>query len=390
MVQLQPWRKPPVAYPYEICDNSIPQSGWSVAPQNVWIPQSGDLSYRPAWVPPRPSSDTWKPTFCMVARTYNGHAPQLSPFSIDRFIASMLAQSFSDWYLVILDTDPGRDFPYLYLNLTEWARHEEPDRIKVKASPQGSDNPFANWPEFNSYERLHRRIYWETDRALVQDCPRNSEYFLATNADNWYHPNFFKIVNETIRGRETHLVGVDFFTRHSGWVWGVPHSQRTCRLFQKFNPSMCNGAAAGRSDLGSMIFNASRWRSQAVSFSEVISRCEMTPSNGDGCMARHLRHDFAWMAERIPQTLFSHAPNPWLCVLYGGVLVRGPTESEDEVPSFDCVSPAQAAVELAGHNYIAFPFPNNGTCYQSSKVKYDQDPLGHLPFIYNSTGRFPI
>jgi hypothetical protein len=387
-VQLEPWRRSPEQQdPPKVCENDAPLSTWDPFPERLWIPENGNLFNRPKWVPKAPDESVWRPTFCIVARTYFGHSPDDSLFGIDKFIASIMSQTYKNWYLILLDTDPQKEFKYFYSNLKEWATQEEPFRIRLQSADLESDNPYYKWVE-GAFSKLHRRIYWNTDETLLNLCPETSQYFVATNADNWYHEKYLETVYNSIGRRETHLVGVDFSSRHAPWIWQVPKESQTCKVYEKFSPLICNSLTPGNTDLGALVFNASRFRNQTVSFSKIISTCLLPPQDGDGCMVRHLRMDYGWSAERIPSHLFAHAPNPWMCLLYGGVLVRGPVDSYELPPPFDCLTPTQAATDLANHNYKPYAIPFNHTCYQSSKVSDDPDLFSDLPYAYNASGRF--
>jgi hypothetical protein len=373
-----------------MCDNSAPITTWAPFPERIWIPPAdGRLTPRPKWVPKAPQDDSyWRPTFCIVARTYYAHGPGQTMFGLDKFLTSILSQTYKNWYLILLDTDPSHEFEYLYSYLKDWALDHEPLRVKIMASNLESLSLYTSWHHDN-FSRLHQQIYWNTDEALLTSCPSSSRYFIATNADNWYHEKFLETVYNTVGRRESHMVGVDFSSRHAAWMWGVANEKQTCKVYDKFSPIICNAFVPGKTDLGSLVFNASRFRDQEISFSKIISECTLPPSDGDGCMVRHLRTKYQWKAERIAKNLFAHAPNPWMCFLYGGIIVREPEEDPEIPPNFSCQPPAQAHVPGAT-SITVHTYPQDHLCIQSAELEDDPELFDDLPYIFNASGRFPV
>jgi hypothetical protein len=278
-------------------------------------------------------------------------------------------QNNPNWYLILLDTDSEYHYPYLHNDISTWTRANEPFRISIRNS---SEFPRPRWDtDQDLFENLHRRVYFSTDIAIRRLCPAESRFVVATNADNWYHPEFFQKVQEYADNDTTgaDIVGVDFFSRHSAWIWDIPLREQNCNLWLHYTSAVCNGFSMGRSDLGSLAFNLQRWRADKISFSKTL--CPV-PSESDGCLVNNLRRKNRWITLRIPEPLFSHAPNPWLCFLYGGQLLHFPSEAD--YYQFQCV-PSRDNAELLSQERLTTVRLPHGNCYHGARYGHARDIL---------------
>lgn len=348
---------------YPLVSNDAPCQLWQSRPVSAWIPQNAKLNVIP---PARPivNANSWRPKFCFAARTYAGNSPDASFFSIDKFIASLQMQTDPNWFLVLIDTDPAKPFSYLYTDLTDWIEENDPLRIKIiRADPAVLDLP---WKDLTDGGQLHRRAYLYTDYAIDQ-CPADSEYLIATNADNWYHPEFLRLSEQSLLEQKAHFVGTDFTSRWIIHMWKMPFENMTCEMFKTHNPTVCNAMVQGRTDLGSMLFSFKRWRSQGLSFGLIMEVCPFAPMYADACTVEHLRKDFDWTAGRVPHLLFSHSPNSWSCILYGGnVLFK---TRKDGPPDISCLAPTEPIPKNIDGKPISIVQLDGGLCFQPQSLK---------------------
>jgi hypothetical protein len=274
-----------------LCPVFFAKHNWTIPSESapVWIPIGGRL--QPPANRPTAARDQWEPKYCVVARTYAGQSPSSSMFSIDRFVASMLMQTFTDWELLILDTDPSRPFDYLRNNISEWMSINEPFRVRLVNTSALEPNPHPDEVSTEDSEaarakqKLHSNVYWITDVAISTLCSPKARSFLATNGDNWYHPRFLEEVdNHLTKSLETDspvdILGVDFFSRYATYIWGMPQRERTCNALQQYSPCVCNGVVPQKSDLGSMVFNLTKWREENQSFFNLSTNCQWGRADG--------------------------------------------------------------------------------------------------------------
>lgn len=351
----------------ELCNNSVPIHKWTPLRSRAWVPLGGRLEPIPSIRPAVPSIGDWKPKYCIVARSYAAQAPVQTLYSVDRFLASIVMQKNPNWFLIILDTDPSKPYPYLHNDVQQWALKNEPFRVTIR---NVSDFPdLEAHPEEVAFESLHRSVYYKTDLTIRSVCPSESERLVVTNADNFYDSEFLERVDAQLAANSTPIVGTDFYTRHAFWVWGVDPKTQNCISLLHHPPSICNGFALGRLDLGSLVFDLARWRAEDVRFSSIVCNA---PSQLDGCVVQNLIYKSNWTTYRIPETLFSHAPNPWLCFLYGGQILHLPTDADDD--QYTCV-PSRFNAELVSQEQLSTVSLPHGTCYHGARYDTAIDPF---------------
>lgn len=362
----------------DLCPNFFVKHTWKVPtePAPTWIPIGGRFTPKPEH--PTVTREQWTPKYCIIARTFAGQSPSINMFSIDRFVASFLMQTYPHWHLILLDTDPLHPYPYLYKNISEWANINEPFRIRIVNASKLEHDPRWDEPvttsendKENKRETLHGKVYGLTDVVIQKLCPVESTLFLTTNGDNWYHPRFLEEVEQHLlraerSSRPVDILGVDFFSRYATYIWGVPQRERTCAAIQTYSPCVCNGIIPEKTDLGSMVFNLNKWRGLGLSFFNLSTDCYWGRSKADACAAFFLPRLYNWTVDRLPKCLFSHAPNPHICALYGGQTVLAPYRQEEQ--EFECVLSMETARVLVQEEITRVIIGNGAAnCYQARR-----------------------
>jgi hypothetical protein len=96
----------------------------------------------------------------------------------------------------------------------------------------------------------------------------------------------------------------------------------------------------------------------------------------DACAAQGLRTNFNWNADRLPKCLFSHAPNPQLCALYGGQTVHAPYRREEQ--EFECVLSIETARALVQEDLSVLEIGESGSiCYQAKRFNEEAENIKH-------------
>jgi hypothetical protein len=85
-----------------------------------------------------------------------------------------------------------------------------------------------------------------------------------------------------------------------------------CMVLQTHSPCMRNTNSGGHTDLGSNALRIDRLLGEQRFFYNASIGCKFMNAH-DGCFAEATKH---WKKQRIHSCLFSHAPNPWQCILY--------------------------------------------------------------------------
>lgn len=299
----------------KLCPNYFVKHNWTIntTPAATWIPVGGRL--QPPASRPQVEEAEWLPKYCIIARTYAGQSPASNMFSIDRFVASILMQTLPQWHLIILDTDTSKSYSYLYQNLSEWVNANEPFRIRVanvtnfsQQFPAPPSMPEGDTKAAQSKSLLHTNVYWLSDHVISSLCPPSAQSFLATNGDNWYHPRFLEEVDNRLKqarlnGYSIDILGVDFFSRYATYIWGMPKPERTCAALEEYSPCVCNGVVPLRSDLGSMMFNLTRWRQEQHSFFNLSTNCVWGRQNGTAAQSIYLPLLYEFLTDLLLQPM---------------------------------------------------------------------------------------
>jgi hypothetical protein len=355
--------------PEPICSphNRTELQPWLARPGAMFVPRGDQLDsiLEHRQIPP-PDDWTWRPRHCIIARTYAGHAPSKTIFSINKFIAAFELQTDPHWHLVFVDTDPGKEFNYLHETVRKWASQHDPLRIRIVKTMYRRGKIQDRWAkhEYRDHYQYHSDLYEQTNAAVDHFCPAGSEYLIITNADNWYHPDFLRRASGLMIERDAQILGTDFTSRYAMNTWGIPWIQQSCQIQRMYHPTICNGLFPAYTDLGSMVFNYTRWRQDNVSFARIIDMCFYPPPMADGCLAFHLRKEFAWNGVRLAQPMFAHAPNAWICHAYGGRFTMETGANKDV--SFSCVEKENAPQVLEGQTVDYLQYEDGG-CYQPKK-----------------------
>jgi len=82
-----------------------------------------------------------------------------------------------------------------------------------------------------------------------------------------------------------------------------PNDKERCALLA--NSCAMNMLSTTRTDLGSVIWNMTRWRAENLTYSSFSPSC-----CHDGAFTEHALKK-GWAIRRIPICLFSHSPNDW-------------------------------------------------------------------------------
>jgi len=182
------------------------------------------------------------------------------------------------------------------------------DLINARASVLQSKYVYFKDAPIMNYTLLEAG-YNTTDWAIKR-CPRESKWLLVTNGDNEYSPNTFSYLEGVIDA-----IGFNFFSRfytNDGYVHPVsfpnvmhniiPNSEDNCR--KKINSCMYNRLQTGLHDLGSVIWNLTRWREEGVKYSKYTPSC-----CHDGYLVESLVK--SWDIKGIRWCFLSHSPNDW-------------------------------------------------------------------------------
>jgi hypothetical protein len=376
---------PPAA---ALCDDSHPLSLWPPISHSVWVPVSGRLDTFPEHVASPVTQSTWLPKYCFIAKTSYSDAPDITSFSIDRFLASLEMQTVTDWQLVFVDTDPSIPYNYLYDSIQEYISANDPLRISILNASHVPPNPYPLYFSDRDEARHLNMIsdtWWKVDYAAYNICSPESEWLIITEATDWYHPDYLQRIEEFANSSTADIIGVDYHAPRSRWMQKFPEKSRNCHSIQKYEPATCNGLVRGKFELGSLAYRLETWRAQGISISNSSADCRYDLADWSACMLHHLRETLQWNATRLQKTLFSHAPNAWQCLLYGGQILHQPHRTDD----FVCVPSRENANLISQENLIDIELPH-GICYHAERYGADAsiDPFSDGLYFYNSSGRF--
>jgi len=159
--------------------------------------------------------------------------------------------------------------------------------------------------------------YEPTDFAVTQ-CPADAVWLLVTNADNWYHRSLFT----HLAPPAADVIAYDFLTRHV-YLFGdlrfpdahlTDHASSDGRRGMPVDPcattaSVCvpNGFVLANSDLGSVVYNLTRFRAENRRFA-------VYPGGGCGCQDGLMMNDLRaanWTIRHVRRCLYSHNTNAW-------------------------------------------------------------------------------
>lgn len=139
-------------------------------------------------------------------------------------------------------------------------------------------------------------------------CPAETKWLLVTSANNQYSPKAFSYLDP-----HSDAMAMDFFLKDKlprnhevfppAAVDLFPHNEDACTMKHKI--CAYNRLECSQNDVGSMIWNYQKWRSEGVTYSQY------TPSDcHDGKLSADLR-DNGWIITRLPFCFLSLSNNAW-------------------------------------------------------------------------------
>jgi len=224
---------------------------------------------------------------CIVVRTFDGHMAD-PIFSLRNMLNSLQNQHYTHWTAFVVNTD-SKPMEGLYSLLSELS---DP-RFRVVDPPYHAEFKIG--------------AFAETDRVVSQQCPRDSDWLLVTNGDNYYEPTF---LNHLDLSRD--VIAYDFYTRYSH-ILDTDLVGSGCKKFFKGPDVACkkNLLKYWHTDLGSYVLNFKRWLLEGRSF---ISQEKEGDGSADGHVAESLVY-YDWPVQRVSAgCLFSHSPNMYHCL----------------------------------------------------------------------------
>lgn len=290
-----------------------------VPPERIWLPTAGNLleNQHPAYKKYDPTHSI--PRVCIVARTYIGQSPEFSPYSLDRFIASILVQSNPNWNLVLIDTS-AETFVYLHSNVSQFARSEPRIQIVPSISHYKLPPNLQDIKVLNELQKTvlsiyasdpHTRFYYVSDMVLREYCPKSTEYVILTNGDNWYHPETVEIILTQTSGADA--IGFDFASRYQTYGDPLNGKPRNCATIKDLEPHCAvNQFKPKHFDVGAVALNYTRLIQENRFWFNSTYGCEVSGSH-DGCFIESL----PWKKARIPMCLLAHSPSIEQCRMYG-------------------------------------------------------------------------
>jgi len=227
----------------------------------------------------------------VIVRTKTEHLARVD-YSVRRLMTSLEQMEYKNWraYFFSVNEQPITNITEIFSERsnTVWEKYR-----------------LIHLPEVA--QRDQDRGYTLTDLAIKQ-CPLDSKWLLVTNADNQYSPKSLSYLDS-----HSDAFAMDFYIgeklarSHSVFppaaIDFFPHSEEDCTK----NHKVCayNRLECWQNDVGSMIWNYQKWRSEEVSYSAY------TPSDcHDGKLAGDLR-DNGWIITRLPFCFLSLSTNAW-------------------------------------------------------------------------------
>eukprot|EP01098_Paradermamoeba_levis_P015988 TRINITY_DN8406_c0_g1_i1.p1 TRINITY_DN8406_c0_g1~~TRINITY_DN8406_c0_g1_i1.p1 ORF type:complete len:203 (-),score=29.18 TRINITY_DN8406_c0_g1_i1:599-1207(-) len=147
-------------------------------------------------IPPKKTAapSPQKGLVCIIVRTYEKQAVNLP-----NLIKDLQELEYPNWRAFLVNTDL-KSFPLLpYTSLDK----------RVSASIIHATKVYTHITGFEL-----------TDQAIRLNCPKESEWLLVTNGDNYYSPSFLNHLNSSFD-----ITAVDFYSRH--WVVLDPVASKT-------------------------------------------------------------------------------------------------------------------------------------------------------------------
>jgi hypothetical protein len=343
-----------------LCPNSSTIQ-WDLVGYDSWIPLGGNLSI-PLNARTLPSSLP-APRLCIVAQTSASQSPFSSTFSIDRFIASWLAQRSSEWKMILLDMSSLRNesFHYLHDYIHSVIEEAGVSQIQVhNASAYLRPAPDAAAVDDNIVPFPYAL------QAAKRLCPPSTQKLVFADASDWYHPDFVSAVLEHPTAAD--IIGVDFFSNDAIARKGVDRSLRSC-LHLSEPPCSCNQITPNGAEVGALAFEYAKFSTlDPVSMIAAVSNCSSLAAeprrDWQECLLRVLLDD-NWNRSRLGRCLFSAAPNPHLCALYGHVTAHTTPFSASD---FMCVPSKDTAELLIQEDVQEFKMPFfDSSCFHASR-----------------------
>eukprot|EP01122_Echinamoeba_exundans_P006750 TRINITY_DN1961_c0_g1_i1.p1 TRINITY_DN1961_c0_g1~~TRINITY_DN1961_c0_g1_i1.p1 ORF type:complete len:440 (+),score=32.64 TRINITY_DN1961_c0_g1_i1:96-1415(+) len=338
-----------------LCDNATVR--WDLLGYDSWIPLGGNMSLV---APTQAEALPPTPRLCVIAQTDLSQSPFSSTFSIDRFIASWLAQRLPQWNMILLDVSGFRNhsFHYLHGYIDDVVKRNGISQIQVLNASLSLPERDASSTAGNFFP-LPDMI--QTAKRL---CPASTQKLLLANASDWYHPEF---VSAVLKQPSADIVGVDFFSNDAVARRGVERSLRSC-LDLSQPPCSCNPIIPSDVELGSLVLDFDKFGSlNHALLIEVVGNCSYPTESGrqwQECLLQYLLEN-NWNRSRLDRCLFSAAPNPHLCALYGHITAHTTPFSASD---FMCVPSKDTAELLIQEDVQEFKMPFfDSSCFHASR-----------------------
>lgn len=263
-----------------------------------------------------------------VVRTCAGQQDADQVFHLGVMLDSLQNQTDPNWTALLVNTDVVAMKPLA-------KRHDTDPRIRM-----------ANVTVTTKYDEWNA-AYPATDAAIRGLHTSSHRWFIVTNGDNVYAPDFLEAAQTDTDGAD--VVTVDFYGRFTQQGSGVDPID--------FGPDTCLASKLERGyiDLGGALLSLPKYVAENRRF------MDYGPINAqDGLTFADLAAS-GWRAKRVPRCLFAHSPNPYTCAQLGGVWFRS-VASRHELGDA-CWTKARLQAELAKRPDIIQAVSSSGVPY---------------------------